>query len=328
MASKKAKIVASVAVVLVMIVAVLAITQPKEQKTIGNDKRLESIPTSRVKVTVAEDSNKPVVHSSLWKTPVPMPGPVNTAGAEDSPFMTPNGTWFFFFFTPDVTVPPEKQLIDGVTGIWWSQKVGDNWSDPEKVILSDDVSLDGAEFVLGTTMWFASVRQGNYGEIDVFTAEYEDGKWRDVKNAGEQLNVDYDIGEFHLTSDGQTMYFHTGNLSSGDDMDLWITHKSTSGWSAPEKVAGVDTDANEGYPYITPDGNELWFTGWSKLGYPGPAVFRSVKLSNGSWGPSEEIISNFAGESTMDDAGNIYFVHHFYTGGTMIEADIYVAYRQ
>ena len=47
-----------------------------------------------------------------------MEGPVNTAGAEDSPFVTPDGQTLYFFFTPDVRVPAEQQLLDGVTGIW------------------------------------------------------------------------------------------------------------------------------------------------------------------------------------------------------------------
>jgi hypothetical protein len=40
------------------------------------------------------------------------------------------------------------------------------------------------------------------------------------------------------------------------------------------------------------------------------------------------IISQFAGEPTLDAEGNLYFVHHFYLDGKQIEADIYVAYRK
>ena len=40
------------------------------------------------------------------------------------------------------------------------------------------------------------------------------------------------------------------------------------------------------------------------------------------------IVSQFAGEPTLDDAGNLYFVHHYFEHGQMIEADIYVAYKK
>jgi len=325
MASKKIIPIVAVVVVVIFILAVVAMTQPKPIKTITQQERLNSIPSGAAKQTPASDLFKPIMHSSLWSQPIPMVGPVNTAGAEDSPFITANGTWFFFFFTPDVSVPAEKQLIDGVTGIWWCHKTSEGWSSPEKITLCDDVSLDGAEFVLEDKMWFASVRAGNLGEIDVFTSQYEGGRWTDVQNAGQQLNVEYDIGEFHLTTDGNTMYFHSGKWAQGENMDIWTTERTASGWNTPVRVPGVNSAADDGYPFVSSDGGQLLFTSQSKLGYTGPAIYRCVLQSNGSWSAPEEILSNFAGEATMDDAGNLYFVHHYFDSSIkMIEADIYM----
>ena len=325
--SRKA-LIAIVVVVLVVVVLLIAAVLGSMNEETEVPLRSDTIPDDVAKGTPATDLFKPVLHLDDWEDPIPMPGPVNTAGAEDSPFITSDGNRFFFFFTPDVRVPAEKQLLDKVTGIWWSQKVEGVWTEPERIILNDDVALDGAEFVLGDTMWFASIRAGNYGEIDIFTAQYEDGEWGDVENAGQQLNVDYDIGEFHITDDGNTMYFHTGNLDYGENMDIWTTTRSGTTWSQPVKAPGMNTDSTEGYPYVTPDGSELWYTGTSKLGYTGPAIFRCLK-NGSSWDPGVEVLSNFAGECTMDSDGNLYFVHHYFSANlTMLEADIYVAYHK
>lgn len=288
--------------------------------------RYDSIPDDAVKITPEQDIFPPVIHSDEWQTPVPMPGPVNTAGAEDSAFITPDGKTFFFFFTPDVDAPPEKQLIDGVTGIWWCKMNNDTWSEPGRILLSDSIALDGAEFVQGNTMWFASARAGNYGGLDYYTAEYSDGKWDNVKNAGEQLNSEYDVGELHITSDGQTMYC---GGEGGGGRDIYVLHKIQDGWSEPvELPPPVNTqEYSEDQPFITGDGSEMWFTGQSRMGYPGPAVFRSFNV-DGNWSEPDEIISSFAGEPTLDNKGNIYFTHHFFDANmNMIEADIYVAYR-
>lgn len=328
--SRGAKVAVAIGIVILFLVAVIIISQPKEPAVITNEDRLAAIPSTAVKMTPDDDEFVPVVHSPLWQQPVPMTGLVNTAGAEDSPFMSADGDWFFFFFTPDVTVPAQQQLLDGVTGLWWTRNTDSGWTPPEKIVLHDDLSLEGAACSVGGTLWFASIRSDNYGEIDVFTAQYEGGTWTDVENAGEQLNVDYDIGEFHIMPNGTMMYFHTGSWDEDGSMDIWSTVKAGGSWSTPVKVQGVNTDdADEGFPYVTPDGSELWFTANSRLGenYTGPALFRSVKLPDGTWGEPEEIVSNFAGECTMDREGNLYFVHHYFIDGEMVEADIYVAMK-
>jgi hypothetical protein len=286
--------------------------------------REEAIPKDAVKVKPEMDVFLPVLHSDKWNPPVPLAGPINTAGAEDSPFMTADGNDFYFFFTPDVKQPAEKQLLDRVTGIWWSKNVQGLWSEPARVILSNDVALDGAAFVLNDVLWFASVRTGNYGEIDFYTAKLKNGKWTAVTNAGKQLNQDYDVGELHIAPDGNTMYCGGPKVK-----DIHVLQKTTEGWSQPAALPSpVNSNANEDQPFITADGNELWFTGDSRRGYTGPAIFRSIKAAGG-WNTPEGIISNFAGEPTLDVQGNIYFVHHFFSKEMkMMEADIYVAYRK
>jgi hypothetical protein len=283
--------------------------------------RYETIPASAVKMTPATDLYPPILRSDEWETPVPMPGPVNTAGAEDSPFITPNGSWFFFFFTPDLNIPVQNQLGDHETGIWWTKNVGGTWTEPQRLILGSTNSLEGDEFVQGNSMWFGSVRAGNYGEIDIYSATYKNGKWTDVENVGEQLNAEIDIGAFCFTPDGNTMYYGKGG-------DIWKLVKVGSSWSGPEKVANLDSVSEKNQPFVSADGSELWFTGQSNMNTPGPAIFRSMK--NGSaWDPPEEIVSRFAGEPNLDAEGNLYFVHHYVTQNiSLIEADIYVAYHK
>ncbi|ASA77062.1 hypothetical protein CDI07_01695 [Thermococcus sp. 5-4] len=312
----------SAVVVLILLVFLSGcIGSGQSQTTTPSPDRLASIPQGAIKMTPQTDAFPPVIHSDEWEKPVPLEGPINTAGAEDSPFVTPDGKNLYFFFTPDVNVPPQKQLVDGVTGVWWSRKVNGKWTEPVRVVLGSTESLDGAVFILNDTMWFASVRRGNYGEVDIYTARFKDGRWTDVKNAGELLNKIYDVGELCISPDGRTMYYGCGG-------DICMMDYVNGSWVNPRKVPNVNSELNEDQPFITPDGRELWFTGQSRLGYPGPAIFRSVWNGSG-WGKPEEIISNFAGEPALDAEGNVYFVHHFFTKDMkMIEADIYVAYRK
>jgi hypothetical protein len=51
-------------------------------------------------------------------------------------------------------VPAQKQLFDGVTGIYVSKKMKGVWIKPERVLLQDpgQLALDGAQFIQGNTI--------------------------------------------------------------------------------------------------------------------------------------------------------------------------------
>ena len=286
--------------------------------------REEKIPEDVAKRGPETDNHPPILHSDEYHTPVPMPYPVSTAGAEDSPFILPDGNTMYFFFTPDVRIPPEKQILDDVTGVYVTHKIGDVWSKPERVWLQEPgkLSLDGAVAIQGNEMWFASAREGNYRGVDMWTAQWENGAWRNWQNAGSQLNVDYQIGEVHLH--GNDLYFHSDRPGGTGERDIWVTTRTGGSWSEPVNIEAVNTETAEGFPFISSDGMELWFT---RRHMGTPAIFRSLK-ADGEWGEPELIVSQFAGEPTLDDAGNLYFVHHYFENDVMIEADIYVAYRK
>jgi hypothetical protein len=164
------------------------------------------------------------------------------------------------------------------------------------------------------------VRAGNYREIDFWTAEYVNGKWTNWKNAGERLNKEIQIGEMHITADGNELYYHT--MVNGT-VDIYVTRKVNGEWQDPEAVEAVNTNFDEGWPYVSQDGNELWFN----RGPGAPSIYRSKKV-NGTWGEPELIVETFAGEPTLDNEGNLYFTHHFFKNDVMLEADIYFARRK
>ena len=137
---------------------------------VGEEERERLIPEDAVKVTPETDPFPPILHHPLWGEPEPMPYPINTAGAEDSPFITPCGCTFYFWYTPIACSSLEGQINDGVTGIWYSTKTANGWSDAKKLALGDGPSLDGCPFVQDDVMWFCSARAGNYRGVDIWAA--------------------------------------------------------------------------------------------------------------------------------------------------------------
>ncbi len=287
--------------------------------------RLDALAADAVKLTPADDVYPPLLRADEFSEPVPMPGPINTSGLEDSPFIAPDGR-LFFFFTPSAAVPPEQQLFDGVTGIYVTAQADGGWEEPQRVVLQDPgkLALDVCADVLDDILWFCSAREGWSG-INWFTARQMNGEWTEWQSAAPMLPTDGPVGELHFTSDGQTLYFHSDRQDGAGGKDLWRSDRDAGGaWLSAVNLAQVNTPADEGWPYLTPDGNELWFTR-QVLG--SPAVFRALRAEDG-WSEPELIIERFAGEPTLDAQGNLYFVHHYFRDGVMLEADLYVALRR
>lgn len=286
----------------------------------------------KTKYTPAMDFWPPTIIDG-WSPPVPLPYPVNTSGGEDSPFITPDGQTLYFFFTPDLSIPAEKQLLDGVTGNWVTQRSGGTWSEPERIRLENpsQLALDGCEFVLGDLMWFCSVRSGNYRTVDLYIASDKNGQWTDWHNAGKQVNQEYQVGEMHITADGQQLYFASQRAGGFGGYDLWVSQKTADGWGGPVNLGpNINTAGDENRPFVSVDGKELWFDSSSGRVRPGPAIYLSKRQADGSWGPRQEIVSTFAGEPTLSgDGKTLYFVHHYYSADLkrMLEADIYISQR-
>ena len=303
-----------------MIVSTAGCEQPTKEMAMPKAVAREAkLPPEAVKMTSETDDHPPQVLSVDYEKPIPVPGAVNTPGAEDSPFITPDGDTLYFFFTPDVNIPAEKQILDQVTGIYVSKKVKGQWSDPERILLQDTgkLALDGCEFVQGDVMWFCSSREGYVG-VHWFTAEYKNGKWQDWRNA--DFDAHYKVGELHFTTDGKGLFFASERPGGKGGLDIWVSNKVNGEWQEPLNLATVNTKDDEGWPAINPDGKELWF-------YRNYGLWRSKNVG-GEWQMAEQIVSSLAGEPSVDNVGNVYFVHHFFKNDQMIEADIYVAYKK
>lgn len=297
------------------------VEEPEEEEYVPPS-RYSKIPDDVVKISPDTDLNPPVSESDEYYDPVPVPGYVNSRGGEDSSFILPSGDTIYFFFTPDVREPVEKQVADEVTGIYVSRLVDGEWGEPERVLLQDPgrLALDGCEVVLGDVMYFVSAREG-YTGLHWFRAEQVDGLWSNWTCVDDWMKTfEYEVGEIDFSPDMKTLYFHSGRDGGKGGYDIWVSEWVDGGWGEPVNLEAVNSAGYDGWPSLSPDGSELWFS----RDY---GVWRS-KLVDGEWGAPERMFFPLAGESTMDSAGNVYFTHHFYDGDVMLEADIYVAYKK
>ena len=280
--------------------------------------RVSSVPANAVKMGPENDANPVGSYSAEYAQPVLLPGEVNTAGAEDSPFILPDGNTLYFFFSPDMNVPVEQQVFDGVTGIYVSHKNGGEWDAGERVYLEvpGTPSLDGCAFINEDVIWFCTVREGLSG-MHWFTARQKGGIWQEWTAA--DFDPEYQVGELHMTKDGTGLYFHSARPGGMGGVDIWFSAKTGEGWGEPVNLAAVNSPGTDGWPALSQDETELWF-------YRDYETWRSKRIGD-EWQPPEKMFGPLAGEPTLDSEGNVYFIHHYYRGDEGIEADVYVSYK-
>ncbi len=314
---KKKTIIIMLVVVLVAIIFISLIS--KENEPVEIPLRESLIPADAVKMTPENDKFPPKLHSDEYEEPVPLPYPANTKGAEDSPFVMPDGNTLYIWFTPNNRMDVFEQSQDKVTGIYKFEKQGGGWSDAERIWLVEPGKphLDGCGFFQGNLVWICGVREG-YSGLHWFTSEFKNGEWSIAILS--DFNPEYEVGELHISNDGSELYFHSSRAGGKGGLDIWVSKKVDGEWQTPENLWKVNSEYDEGWPALSPDEDELWIT-------KNYGLWRSKKV-DGEWQTPEKIFSNFAGEATLDKDGNVYFTHHYYENDKMIEADIYVAYKR
>ena len=179
------------------------------------------------------------------------------------------------------------------------------------------LSLDGCYFVQANTLWFCTTREGLTG-LHWFTATFTGGKWQDWEIA--DFDPAYEVGELAFSGDGNELYFHSSRAGGMGGLDIWLSKKVNGVWQEPVNVIAVNSAADEGWPALSPDGRELWFS-------RNFSIWRSTRAGD-EWQSPEMVISPLASEPSIDAAGNVYFVHHFLKDNQIIELDIYVAYKK
>lgn len=307
------------AFIIIFILTVIIQSSSTTQATVTIPNRESLIPTDTVKMGPDNDPAPPLSLSDEYEDPIPLPYPVNTRGAEDSPFVLPDGETLYIWFTPDANLEAAAQAVDKATGIYKFTKTQDGWSAAERMWFADPdkAHLDGCAFFLDSSVWFCGIREGLEG-MHWFTAEEIEEGWSQPEII--EFIPDDEVGELHISKDGSELYFHSNRPGGQGGMDIWLSRKVDGTWQEPENLTNVNSEYDEGWPALSPDETELWIS----RNY---GLWRSVKV-DGQWQTPELMFSPLAGEATIDNQGNVYFTHHFFVEDQKIEADIYVAYKK
>lgn len=138
-------------------------------------------------------------------------------------------------------------------------------------------------------------------KLKIMLSDFDEnsGKWNDYFEASFN-DPEYSFTHPTFSLDGKTLYFVSDMPGGSGGTDIWMAKlKEDMTFEAPVNAgAGVNTAANEMFPFIANDG-ALYFSSNGHAGLGGLDVFRAEMGSNGLYGNAYNLGSPL--NSSMDD---------------------------
>lgn len=171
--------------------------------------------------------------------------------------------WFTTMKSPDRTT---SQLLEK-SNIWAVTWTGDGWTEP--VMLG--ASINTVEYyenyptvASDGTVYYMSKRPDSVGRTDIYRSRNLDGKYGEAENLGPPVNsLESDQDPFVAPDGSYLIVCLKGREDSLGSYDLYVSFSGDDGtWSEPVSLgSGVNTPGPEFRPYVTQDGEFLFFTG-------------------------------------------------------------------
>ena len=247
--------------------------------------------------------------------------PVNTRFSDYNPVVSGDGTKMVY-----------TRALQFFDGVFFSEKVNGTWSNPMDLTFQLGVDEDLYPCALswnGTTLYL--YKRDNYVG-NIYISHFSDGIWSPVEKLNENINDKYWESHACVTKDENTMYF-TSNRKGGYEelnLDIYKSVKDSIGEWGPAVNLGpnINTEYNEETPFITEDGQTLFFSSYGHFNTGGYDILYSTLLDSGEW--SKPLNMGYPINTPDDDLfyaplGNGDFAYYSqYTNEGMGERDIFL----
>lgn len=131
-----------------------------------------------------------------------------------------------------------------------------------------------------------------YRDLDVWVSKLEDGYWTVPSKAQGRINSEKGFEPSVFITQDQATMFVVSDINSGTGgRDIYITTKDEFGqWKPLENLGpNINTKHNEDAPFLTPDGNTLYFASDGHNSMGDYDIFKSVLDDQGNWSKAENL---------------------------------------
>jgi len=205
---------------------------------------------------------------------------INSPSDEYFPFLSNSGKSLFF-------TRRKSQAKD--EDLYISRWQGRRWGSGSLVggDLNSKYNEGMSTFVRNGRIFYftACGREGNTGPCDIWEGRWEDGKARVNGRMQGLVNSPAWESQAAVSCDGSALYFASLREGGFGGSDIWVVYRNEEGrWGTPVNLGPkINTAGDEEAPFITNDGNSLFFssTGHHSLGEND--IFLSWRSQEGQW---------------------------------------------
>ncbi len=248
---------------------------------------------------------------------------INSDADDYAPFITPNGSWFYFTSSREGSSDLYRATRTELTTAERLANAQVN-SDIDEGICSVPIPahaqlyyLDEEKLkTLGTpmigVMASGGKQKGTDAELLTFELTPDGSKFFNLTPLVE-LNSEEWESQPSISSDGNFIIFTSTRKGGYGDKDLYISYRGEGGrYQTPMNLgSAINTSESESSPFIAPDGKTLFFSSDGHDGYGGADLFMSRMDVEGNWSAPKNL-----GPAINTDANELFFYgvnrHHCY----------------
>jgi hypothetical protein len=194
--------------------------------------------------------------------------------SEADPAFAPDGSLYFISNRPK---DPSDSLLD--YDIWFVKPLAEGrWSKPENLAsLNSDSSEFYISFSESGNLYFASSREGGFGEEDVYVSKWINGQYSVPENLGAEINSEKSEYDPCISRNEDLLVFTSPNR---EDIfgkgDLYGAKRSNNkDWSRAVNLGkNFNTPTREFCPYLTPDEEYFFFSSDGNIKWIGSAFLK------------------------------------------------------
>lgn len=185
--------------------------------------------------------------------------------------------------------------------VFCCRKVNGRWTEPENLTpyfgvdgntYSTGLSYDGNELVV--------YRSDNF-DGNLYVSLYKNGKWTKLEKLNANINTKYWESHASFSKDGKTLYFTSNRAGGYGGLDIYKSQRTRGGEWGPAINLGpvINSKYHENTPFVTEDGNTLYFSSTGHYNMGGFDIFYSTRLDNGQW--TKPVNAGYPLNTTSDD---------------------------